>query len=723
MAENKDIGFKLEINGVEKSISSIKDLKGAIKDLQDVAENSDIGSEQYKQAVEDLDKLNNQLKEVTQTEKQAAKAAEDLAKAEKEAAKETGDLRKQFETLEDELFMLAGQGKQNTAEFRALSNEAAKLNKRIDEVNKSLEGTSSTKTAEGLQSIGGGLNSIKEGLLELDFGKVKEGLTAAKQGFVLFGQGAKTALQGVKSALIATGIGALVVALGLIVAYWDDIKALVTGVSEEQKKLNEAAKENYETENKKLKSLSSQDNILKSQGLTEKQILDLKLKQTDEVIKAAEASLELTIQTQKAEQAAAQRSKTILSGLVNFISLPLTALLRGIDGIGKALGKNFGLMESFQTSITDLILGSDAELEKKQQAEIQSQRDTIADLKNQRAGYANSINKIDEDARKEANETARANGEKKLADEKKLLDDIQKERLASMKDRDAAAYMQLELDKKRAIEEINATKASDEIKEQARFSIKQDYIAKVEALDKQIADKKQAEEDKLKADEEAKRLADLEKEKKFQDELLAIAKEKEAKRLAQEKAAEDARFQIAQNSINSLQGLSDMYFLFKTKNLEKGSAEELKQAKRQFDINKGLQIASATIAGIQGVQNALSATSILPEPLATAFRISNAIAVGVASAANIAKIAASQFSVGGGASGGGGAATPASAPIPSPPTVNTPGANVEGTRFDQEGNKINNNQTPMIQVNATVGVDEITAKSNRVQVLENQSKF
>jgi hypothetical protein len=292
-----------------------------------------------------------------------------------------------------------------------------------------------------------------------------------------------------------------------------------------------------------------------------------------------------------------------------------------------------------------------------------------------------------------------------------------------MADRDKAAYMQLELDKQKAIEEIDATKASEAVKQQARYSAYQEYVLKVESLDKQIADKKLADEEKAKADAEAKRLADAEKEKQTTALLVAEKKKKDEEALAKEKAVEDARFQIAQNSINSLQGLSDMYFLFKTKNLEKGSAEELRQAKRQFDINKGLQIASATIAGIQGVQNALSATSILPEPMATAFRISNAIAVGVASAANIAKIAASQFSAGGGATGGGGTA-PAPQPIPAPPTVSNPNANIEGSKFDEQGNKISNGSTmPAIQVNATVGVDEISAKTNRVNVLEKQSTF
>ena len=43
---------------------------------------------------------------------------------------------------------------------------------------------------------------------------------------------------GLQKGIAATGIGLLVIALGLIVAYWDDIVGLVSGVSSEQKLLN-----------------------------------------------------------------------------------------------------------------------------------------------------------------------------------------------------------------------------------------------------------------------------------------------------------------------------------------------------------------------------------------------------------------------------------------------------------------------------------------------------
>ena len=675
MAENKDIGFKLEINGVEKSISSIKDLKGAIKDLQDVAENSDIGSEQYKQAIEDLEKLNDQLKEVTQTERQAAKAAEDLAKAEKEAAKETGDLRKQFETLEDELFMLAGQGKENTEEFRALAAEASKLNKRIDDVNQSLSGSGTERAEAGFSKFG-------ESLKKLDFKGVA--------------QGAK--LMG--TALAATGVMLIVQAVTYLIANFDELSKGSGALSVVLKMVGDYVKFVIGT------LMDAANAITDFLGLTSeagRQMEEMGKKAIEAFTKSKEALGEQTAEMDRNIKVAKAMGKNTVEMEIEKQKAIIATNLQY-------------LLQLQQMSKTRAITEEEMKLVKESSKAIKDAKAEIAVIEANANKEKDEKSKAAAEKRKAILDKEKADNEKANADSIKYIEDQLKASLEA-KEKERLALEEARL-KELALEEtLNQKKFNDRIKQAELNALENEKD--VEAQINLLEQKRQLELQNLELTSLDRSLIN----KKYADQEEALRKAAKEKQLAQEKAAEDARFQIAQNSISSLQGLSDMYFLFKTKNLEKGSAEELKQAKRQFDINKGLQIASATIAGIQGVQNALSATSILPEPLATAFRISNAIAVGVASAANIAKIAASQFSVGGGASGGGGAATPASAPIPAPPTVNTPGANVEGTRFDQEGNKINNNQQPTIQVNATVGVDEITAKSNRVQVLENQSKF
>lgn len=208
--------------------------------------------------------------------------------------------------------------------------------------------------------------------------------------------------------------------------------------------------------------------------------------------------------------------------------------------------------------------------------------------------------------------------------------------------------------------------------------------------------------------------------KKNQDARDLAEREKEgAKLLEQEKYA------IALNGLNAIQQVTDVFFAFKSSKLKKGSAEELELAKKAFNVNKALQLATATVSGVQAVQGAFATATA--SPITTVFPAYPFIQAGIAgvlSAANIAKIAASKFEGGGGSpstggspSGGGGAS------IPAPPTISNQNANVEGTQFDENGKRIGSKNDNTINVVATVGVDEITAKTNRVNVLEKQSTF
>jgi hypothetical protein len=87
-----------------------------------------------------------------------------------------------------------------------------------------------------------------------------------------------------KAAIGSTGIGLLVVAVGTLAAYWDDIKSAIGGVSSEQQKLNAQAQTNVNIQQKKFDSISGQENILRLQGKTEKQITEMKITQIKAVI-------------------------------------------------------------------------------------------------------------------------------------------------------------------------------------------------------------------------------------------------------------------------------------------------------------------------------------------------------------------------------------------------------------------------------------------------------
>jgi hypothetical protein len=188
---------------------------------------------------------------------------------------------------------------------------------------------------------------------------------------------------------------------------------------------------------------------------------------------------------------------------------------------------------------------------------------------------------------------------------------------------------------------------------------------------------------------------------------------------------QDAILEVTKKSLQSVQNVSDLFFTIKSANLKKGSAEELALAKKQFNVNKALQLGLAVIDGYKAVTSSLASAPVAIGPVPNPAGIASLAFAVTTSLANIAKIAASKFEGGGGASpsaggspsGGGGAS------IPAAPTISNQNANVEGTQFDENGRRIGSKNDNTINVVATVGVDEISAKTNRVNVLENQSTF
>lgn len=227
----------------------------------------------------------------------------------------------------------------------------------------------------------------------------------------------------IKAAIGSSGIGLLVLALAAIVAYWDEIKAAVTGVSLEQKKLTEETNKNAKAQQEKLSAIDSQENILKLQGKSEREILGIKIKQTDEVIKATEQQIAQQKIVVKAQLEAEKRNKEILQGIIRFLFAPLSLILSTVDQVGKVLGKDFNLEEKFSGGIAGLVFDPE-ETEKKGKETLAALDKSLNDLKNKRAGYQLSIQAIDKQAADQAAETESARLEKQLADEKKLTEDL-----------------------------------------------------------------------------------------------------------------------------------------------------------------------------------------------------------------------------------------------------------------------------------------------------------
>jgi hypothetical protein len=533
------------------------------------------------------------------------------------------ELKDAIKAAKDEQIAMANKFGATSQEAINASKNLAELKNKVDSLNdssKSLKGS-------GFEMLKQGFGQIREGLMNLDFDKVKIGLTGMGAGFTSMAKTAKAAFTGIKGAIAATGIGLLVIALGTIYAYWDDIKGVVSGLTTEQKRLNAEAEKNVKIAQDNLDLISQQENILKLQGKSEKEILNMKIAATAEAIQETKIKLHQQKATRDAQIDAAKRNKAILEGFITFIQAPIVLLLKGIDLAGKALGEDFGLAKGFTGSIAGLLFDPEKVATDVDSSIAESEKGLRA-LENASAGHKLAINNIDNEANK-----------KGCKINKKLFDDA---RIQAAKDleaelkaiRDEAAN-QLILDEAALLDSFAESQLTEQQREQNAIYDK--YFAIIQAKEKNGEDI-------------------LELETNLASEIAAVqekyGKESADKEKDRKKALQSFNVGMAQQG---LQVIADA--------AGEGTA-----------LAKAAAIAQATISGVQGVQNAFTSANAnvaLTASTVGAYPITMAALAGVFAAANIAKIAS------------GSPASPSDAPPP--PSTTTPAPQMMSGAFQLGG--------------------------------------
>ena len=304
---------------------------------------------------------------------------DNLKKSLGETEQSTKSLKQQLREATAEVAQMAEKYGETSKEAIQAAKRAAELKDRIEDANDAImsfkgEGAF-LATGKALQSVASGfaaaqgameLFGVESESLEKQLLKVQsamalaqglEGLEDAGRAFTQLKTVAVNAFNAIKGAIGSTGIGLLVIALGAVYTYWDDIKEAVSGVSEEQQRLNEKTAANLEISKKNIDSLNSQDNILKLQGKSEKQILDLKIKKYAIAIKDAKANLIAVTETNRLAYEGTVKNANLTKRILNAIAVgglqairiltdPLDMLLQGASAVAKALG-----MEGFNFSI------------------------------------------------------------------------------------------------------------------------------------------------------------------------------------------------------------------------------------------------------------------------------------------------------------------------------------------------------------------------------------
>ena len=512
-------------------------------------------------------------------------------------------------------------------------------------------------------------------------------------------QVAGAALKSIKAEIIGTGIGALVVALGLVVAYWDDIKEAVTGVSEEQKKVNSTTRVLVAASEKILENYESQENTLRLQGKTDEEILQGKIKIQKEVIKTNIAQLESLKATKKAEEDANKKKVdalmffsrleyTLAEKTIEILFKPLDLLIERINETSRILGKGDlikvssqdaknvlsqynQVLETIGKSTVDFLFSNSEELDK----QIEDQEKKIKKLVSDEQGNELQLKKIREDKSKSNKEKRQKDSKDEENDKKISLQTIadldEQDRLEAIKrlenkrkDWELSGRLTYERQKEILKDiyelEILNQKLTDEEKKALKLKLDEDLkkIDEQRTIDQTNKYKKEREEiqkdyDKRIAQQE--KFLDEQKRKKrnTDDEELILAKLQYDKILAITNEGDEARINARKQYDAKVAEIDERERQRKERNVQFGidstvqglqtlqslvtafAGKSEAQQKRAFEINKAAQIAETIISTISGAQKAYTSQLLPGDPTGP---IRGAIAAALTIAGGIARV-------------------------------------------------------------------------------------
>ena len=389
--------------------------------------------------------------------------------------------------------------------------------------------------------------------------------------------------------------------------------SLVDGLSSADTELLDSQKQRAELSKQQISDIGEQENLLRLQGKSEREILQLKIAAAQQAIIDQRAVIETTKIQKQAQIDAAKRNADITSGILQFLTLPLQLILAQVDLVTKT-AKDLGLIseetfnkvgnlrDKFNTSVTGLFFDP-AKVAADGDASIKEAEKALKQLENTQAGFQLSIKSIDDKAANDRKTAAEKNAadaktaaDKAAADQLKaeqevsdLLNQLYEENVKDFenaeKKKTAAAEAEAEK-RKKAEEEYNAAITALRI-EQDAANLTQDQ-KDIIAIDNKYLD--------LREKAIAAGQSTVEVDAAYKAALEAQEVASENKKLATRQQSVAKGLEFAQSAIAVLQAFSDA----STKNGER-------DAKKKFKTDKALAIGAATVQTAAAVTGALTA--------------------------------------------------------------------------------------------------------------------
>ena len=622
MAVQKNIVFKVDIEGTGKAENSIGGLEERVEKLKQLIESEPIGSKRFNELNRDLQKAQSSIKDV-------------------ELQFEALDFEQKLTAGSDAIVGIAGGFAVAEGAAALFGAESEQLEKTLAKVAGALALTT------GLRDLANGVIAMRKLSIATKAQAVFQELNAKATATAatvqkLFAGSVNTTTIGfkaLKTAIVATGIGALVVGVGLLVANFDKLAIALSGTTRAQKLANDAQLKAIESTSEEISAADKLSKILEDETLSRE-------KKRKEVKKFQDKYPEL-LSNIDAEKTSLTDINTALGKNIELLKLKAEAEaladVRAEAFKAKAiaqvelrkLNEQFDKNELSNTEQLISIVSGGGGLVASRAMALKSQKDAI-DAANEEIAIIDSLTKATED---------------KIA--------VKEEEGAVIAEVTDKTTTETETKKKATEQEkltrIKTNKFLKDSQKELQKIVQQGIDTRIEGL-KTIQTTAEITKDiEIRAAREAAE-ASAEAWEKYQQERKELTAQQTQEGLGS-----------ASEFADGLSSLNDLVLANQIKGLKEGDARRTELERKAFERSKKIQIAQALISAAQGVVSILSTPSTIPDPFGTVFKVVQIASLAATTAAQISKIKSAQF--GGGASGsigsaGGGGASAGAGGVP-----------------------------------------------------------
>jgi chromosome segregation ATPase len=296
----EEIIFKVGVdtgNSAERVASIDKEFDTLRKSIKDTEKEVDLMTKKFGENSKEADEQRKKLAQLNLSYGELSKAATDVNAKFEDIYGELQPLTTRLGEAEDRLYELALAGKQNTKEYQDLLETVARYRQTQIETDRIVDGAAQTFTqklggaiqgaASGFQLVQGASALFGEESEELEKTLLKvqaamaladgiEGIRTALPMFKNFANTIKTTVVGafssLKGAIASTGIGALMIAIGYLIANFDKLKGSMSQSLTSAKNFEQATTKQAEAARIASDNFAEYERTLKRLGYTEEEI-------------------------------------------------------------------------------------------------------------------------------------------------------------------------------------------------------------------------------------------------------------------------------------------------------------------------------------------------------------------------------------------------------------------------------------------------------------------